>query len=247
MTNNQNVVHQPENPTLCIAYLRVSTDDKGQTTEQQKEIIEGQGWQIKEAYDDIGTSATNTPPGAREVFNRAWGAAFANQIPLVMAWVSRFSRQGISKHFQAKANMDNSEVSIHFCDNPEGDELYEAILAWKANREVEDISHRVKAKIKADPSTKGGRPSKLTDDEKELILTMDREGKTIREITQELNRARGVHKIKTDKARKKAQVGKSTVGGFLKVSKNPKCPEKVNGQSRRELAANGTIDGHENL
>jgi len=209
-TENENVGDQPGNPMFCIAYLRVSTDDKGQTTEQQKQIIEAQGWQIKEIFDDVGTSAKATDPWDRPVFIKAVKAAKAQGLPLVMAWVSRFSRQGIAKHFAALARL---KVELHFCDNPEGDELYEAILAWKAHRETEDISSRVKAKIKADPSAKGGRPTKgFTVTEMEQLKQWKAQGKSYQAMAKALTEQRVGHILDNKcKTYKQGKVSKETV------------------------------------
>ena len=187
----------PVQPLRAAVYARVSTDDKGQTPENQLEPLrrhcQEQGWQWVEYVDfESGRKAD------REQFKRMLEDADRRKFDIVIAWrLDRLSREPMKRVLGYLERLEKAGVKFKslmepFLDTtqPFADVLF-ALFSWVADLEVKTIQTRIKAgldRARANGKHLGRRP-KHGDKAEEIqqhILRQRAEGKSLRDIADEV-------------------------------------------------------------
>ncbi|MEM6837870.1 MAG: recombinase family protein [Cyanobacteria bacterium P01_C01_bin.120] len=162
-----------EKQTRVAIYLRVSTTDKGQETDNQllqlNELCDRMDWIITDTYVDQESGRK----GKRErgEFSRLFEDAARRKFDLVLFWsLDRFSREGIRKTINYLQQLDGYGVRFKSLTEPLLDTENElvahiviGVLSYLAQQEAVKISDRTKAglqRVKAQGKTLG-RPSKF--------------------------------------------------------------------------------------
>jgi DNA invertase Pin-like site-specific DNA recombinase len=170
-------------------YARVSTEDKGQDTENQliqlREFCKSRNYEIYKEYTE---QITGTGKKKREVFEQMLEDARKGKFQALLVWsYDRFSRAGLSdiKYLLQLNDWNVKFISYQepFLDTTtEMGELLIPIFAWIAKQEAKKISERTKAGLKRAvlEGKKLGRPKKQADINK--IITLRNEGKSLDEI-----------------------------------------------------------------
>ena len=142
-------------PTLVALYLRVSTTDKGQDTDNQllqlQEFCDRQGWQIHDIYKDQESGRK----GKRERgnFSRLFEDAARRKFDVVLFWsLDRFTREGIRKTIVYLQQLDSFGVRFKSyteplldTDNELVSHIVVGVLSYFAQQEAVRISERTKA------------------------------------------------------------------------------------------------------
>jgi DNA invertase Pin-like site-specific DNA recombinase len=162
-------------------YLRVSTIDKGQETDNQllqlNELCERMGWVVYDTYVDHETGRK----GKRErgEFSRLFEDAAQRRFDLVLFWsLDRFSREGIRKTINYLQQLDGYGIRFKSLTEPLLDTENELIahiviglFSYMAQQEALRISDRTKAglqRVRAQGKILG-RPSKFEQWEPRLM------------------------------------------------------------------------------
>ncbi len=156
--------------TMRVAiYARVSTDDKGQTTENQlrelREWCRVSGHEIVATYSEheSGRGGADKRPQLAAMLD----AAGKRKFDLVLVWaLDRLSREGMMETMQHLAKLDTFGVRFHsYCepmlstDNELVRNVMLALYSSIAKQETEKLSRRVKAGM-ARAKAKGTRSGK---------------------------------------------------------------------------------------
>lgn len=176
-------------------YLRVSTRDKGQDTENQllqiKQLIERRGWKLGTIYEDM---ASASGVRRRPKFDLMMEHARKGKIELVVFWsLDRFSREGTRQTLDHLHNLD--EWGVRFVSLQEEyldtlgpfREAVIGVLAAVARMEQERLSERVRAGIqrrKARGDRVGGVPKPV---DERALRRMRAEKWSLREIGRALH------------------------------------------------------------
>jgi DNA invertase Pin-like site-specific DNA recombinase len=138
----------------CALYVRVSTKDRGQDTDNQlfqlREYCARQSWDIAEEYIDHESGKT----GDRGAFKRLFADASRRKFDVVLVWaLDRFTREGVLETFTYVEKLREFRVAFesyteaHFRTTGPAGELMLAVAAWIAKQERLRISERTKAGI----------------------------------------------------------------------------------------------------
>jgi len=115
MTNNQNVVRQPENPTLCAAYIRTSTVKQTGDLQRQALTKYGKRKGLKiEWFEDQGSGANPTRPHLEAMMKRIRQGEFE----MVLVW--KFDRFARSTLHMAQALAEFESLGVGFFSYSEG-------------------------------------------------------------------------------------------------------------------------------
>jgi DNA invertase Pin-like site-specific DNA recombinase len=211
---------------LAVAYLRCSTDDKGQDPTRQLEKIvpwcEREGVALLESVIDEGTSASKTDPFQRRQFVKACERANAlRATAIVVEAGDRFSRQGSKLDAWAEVELDRRYgLRLFRADKPLDQHgsmvgnVSDSIHAEGAHAWVD--AHRAKvrsgmAKKKAQ-GARYGRPAKpLTTAEITLVARLREEGHGWRRCALAVSEHRGAFRIADADRRRKLTVSHSHV------------------------------------
>lgn len=162
-------------------YLRVSTTDKGQETDNQllqlNELCDRMSWEIADTYIDHESGRK----GKRErgEFSRLFEDAARRKFDLVLFWsLDRFSREGIRKTINYLQQLDGYGLRFKSLTEPLLDTENElvahiviGVLSYLAQQEAIKISERTKAGLQR-VKAKGknlGRPRKFDEWKSKLI------------------------------------------------------------------------------
>jgi len=217
----------------AVAYIRVSTKDKGQNPERQKEILEA--WAIQEGVDliaslvDVGTSATKTNPFERPVFTRAVALAQKEGAALLVEKHDRFTRQGSHEYGWAITELRRRDPPVELWVASKGGwedqdrefigALQDAMEAESASKWARDHGARVKSGMRTAKKARKhvGRPRKcLTGAELDFAKDLQDQGKGVRAIATAINRERGLYdRADPENAIRKHGVKKSLVHEYL--------------------------------
>ncbi len=162
-------------------YLRVSTIDKGQETDNQllqlQDFCEEQGWEIHDIYID--KESGRKGKRERSDFGRMFDDAGKRKFDLVLFWsLDRFTREGIRKTINYLQQLDQLGVSFKSLTEPLLDTENElvahiiiAVLSYLAQQEAVKISERTKAGLQRAKAQgkKLGAPSKFEQWQSKLI------------------------------------------------------------------------------
>jgi DNA invertase Pin-like site-specific DNA recombinase len=152
-------------------YVRVSTDDKGQSVNNQLNVLKS--WAERLGYDiiiyiDEGVSGASFN---RPAFIKLRSDARQNLFKGILVWsIDRFSREGISQTFAYIQELERFGVWVQSYQESwlnTADAMLKPLLlamwSWMASYERERISQRVKAGIQRQKNLghyRGGRPKK---------------------------------------------------------------------------------------
>lgn len=157
----------------CAIYIRVSTPDKGQSTENQRIPLEefciSQGWKPAKLYEDQESAFKN---GGRPAFARMLDDAAKRGFDVLLFWsLDRFCREGSYQTLHYLNQLSERKVKFRsfmepYIDtsNPMGEAIV-AILAALAKQESVRHSERVKAgmdRAKAEGKLIGRPPRAFT-------------------------------------------------------------------------------------
>ena len=214
----------------AVAYLRVSTDDKGQDPERQLVIMrpwaEREGVTILDKLVDEGTSASKTNPYERPKFIAACERAVAlGATAIVVECCDRFSRQGAKADAWAEVELERryglllyrADKTLDAHGSMVGD-VGDAINASGAQAWVKAHSSKVRSGM-AKAIKEGrhvGRPRKvLSDAELAQARTLHDDGKGWRAIALVLSTSRGAFAVADPKKRKALTVSHTHVRDTL--------------------------------
>ncbi len=151
-------------------YARVSTQDKGQDTDNQlhqlREYCARANWTIAQEYIDHASGKH----GDRTAFKQLFADASRRMFDVVLVWaLDRFTREGVLETFEYIRDLTKYGVQFesyseaHFRTTGPAGELMLAIAAWIAKQERLRISERTKAGLaRAKRQGRcGGRPVKV--------------------------------------------------------------------------------------
>ena len=211
---------------FAVPYYRVSTDDKEQDPERQREIVEPwaarEGVTLLEPVVDEGTSASKTDPYSRPKFIVACEQAKAmSATAIVVECSDRFSRQGLKLDAWAEIELERRYgLRLFRADKPldqhgtmAGD-LTDGVHAEGARAWVRAHASKVKSGM-ANAKAKGasfGRPAKpLSPTEVALVLRLRLEGHGWGRCARAVSEARGAHRVVDPERRRKLEVSGSHV------------------------------------
>lgn len=183
-------------PTRVALYLRVSTTDKGQDVENQRQQLlafcKEQGYKVTREYIDheSGTKGKRE----RSEFAQLFKDAALKRFDLVIFWtLDRFSREGIRNTMHYLQQLDASGVKFRSYTEPyleTENELVGSILltvlSHFAKLESDKISTRTKAGLERarKQGKKLGQPSKY-DQWHPVLVKLKGEGKSLRGMAKE--------------------------------------------------------------
>ena len=218
------------------AYLRVSTDDKGQDPERQADIIRAwatkNGHEISAFYKDEGTSG-GTGALDRPVVKRILKAHKDDPLDgIVVESVDRWTRQGIKALGVDEffLNLDHGLV-LHFADqNPGMDEFAREIIGAIMALCAKEMRRRLRSQIKSGlarsreagwPNGRpGGQPKEpLSGEELAFVLSQMEAGIGRRKIALALSVKRGAHNLAEPKLRRQREITE----GWLADQIEAKC------------------------
>ncbi|MEO0488042.1 MAG: recombinase family protein [Cyanobacteria bacterium J06659_2] len=191
-----NTNHVNAHSISVAVYLRVSTTDKGQETDNQllqlKELCQRMDWKIHDTYIDHESGRK----GKRErtEFGRLFTDAARRKFDLVLFWsLDRFSREGIRKTINYLQQLDGYGIRFKSLTEPLLDTENElvahiviGVLSYLAEQEAVKISERTKAgleRVRA-RGKKLGRPDAFPKWQAKLI-TMQQDGYSQRRMSRE--------------------------------------------------------------
>ena len=212
--------------TLAVAYLRVSTADKGQDAERQLEIVrpwaEREHVTIADVVIDEGTSASKTDPFQRDQFIAACERAKAlGAVAIIVECSDRFSRQGAKLDAWAEVEMERRYgLALFRCDKARdqhgsmvgnvGDAIHaEGAAAW-----VKGHASKVRSGMarKRAAGARFGRPAKpLSPEELALVERLRGEGMGWGRCARAVCDARQAHRIVDPDRRRQVEVSGSTI------------------------------------
>lgn len=186
-------------------YARVSTDDKGQETENQlislREYCKAKKYDIYKEYSE---NVSGTGKKKRPKFEEMIEDARKRKFDVLLVWsYDRFSRAGL-KDIRVISDLNSWGVKFvsyqeSFLDTTsEMGELLTPIFAWIAKQEAKKISERTKAGL-ARARSQGkrlGRPEVTADIQK--MKDMRKEGKSLSEIAKSLGVSKETVRRKTN-------------------------------------------------
>lgn len=178
---------------MAALYLRISTQDKGQDTENQKIQLERyakeQGWKIVRVYEDHASGAT----GSRTAYQRMFEDAEKGKFDVLLFWsLDRFSREGTFATLRDLHKLGQLGVKFHSLQEPYLDTLgvfrdaILGLLAAIARMERDRLAERVRAGLERARAQgrRVGRPPANID--MEALKRMLKEGRSVRQIAKRL-------------------------------------------------------------
>ncbi|MGH7297741.1 MAG: recombinase family protein [Polyangiaceae bacterium] len=212
--------------TTAVAYLRVSTDDRGQEPDRQLEVIrpwcEREGVALLDVVTDEGTSASKTDPFERPSFVEACKrASMAGASALVVECSDRFSRQGAKLDAWAEVELERRYgLRLLRADKSLSDHgsmtaaVTDTIHAEGARAWVVDHGRKVRTGMarKKAAGARFGRPAKpLTVAELALVAKLRAEGKGWRRCALAVSEGRGAFRLADPEKRRRLTVSHSHV------------------------------------
>lgn len=175
-------------------YARVSTNDKGQDTENQlrelRRFAADSGWTVGHEYVD---HVTGSGKRERGQFDAMLKDATRRKFRAVLVWaLDRLTREGIEKTFGYVRHLKDNGVDFvsyteaHFRTTGPAGSLMLAVAAWIAEQERKRISDRTKAGMET-ARLKGkviGRPAAKVN--AAAVMALHAEGKGVMKIAAEL-------------------------------------------------------------
>lgn len=144
-----------QRPMIAALYLRVSTTDKKQETDNQlyqlEEFCDRMGWKIFRVYVDRESGRKGRRE--RDEFSQLFDDAARRKFDVVLFWsLDRFSREGIRKTINYLQQLDSTRVGFKSLTEPFLDTENElvahiviGVLSYLAQQEAVRISEQTKA------------------------------------------------------------------------------------------------------
>jgi DNA invertase Pin-like site-specific DNA recombinase len=223
-----------------VAYLRTSTEDKGQDPLRQLDLI--REWAARNDVDlvahrtDEGTSAAKTNPFERPIFTETIQVAKETRAEgIVVETVDRFTRQGHKRFGWACVELeDQHNLSLLLADAPldvqqrMGGSIVAALQAEMGKAWIERHTRAVKSGMKraAEAGVQMGRPKKgFSPEEQEFIVKERAAKRSWGAIATAINEQRGVFRLVDGRQRRK----RGTSGGSVQREwERLQDPPKVN-------------------
>lgn len=207
-----------------IGYCRVSTDDKGQDPDRQKDVI--QAWADREKHTVLGWVKDEGTSGAKDPFQRQ---AVLEAIEMcqdlkadgiVVEAVDRWTRGGPEAFFVSKffLRTDHGDLGLVVANTPPGmtpplAAMLDSIMATVAQMFRERLREQIKSgRERAErlgwPKGKPGSKPKppLSPAEMEVIAQLAYGGHGVDRMSVELSRIRGANEVSDRKAKRRLEV-----------------------------------------
>lgn len=206
-----------------VGYLRVSTDDKGQDPDRQRDVI--QKWadagshKILGWVKDEGTSGATDPFQRQAVLEAIEEAQGLKADGLAVEAVDRWTREGMEALAVSKFFLKTDhKLQLAIATSPPGlppylMEIFDGMMAavaqmWLERHKAAVKSGRERAAAKGFPNGRPGRRPKpiLSPQEQELLTRLCDEGFGVDRMSLELSRVRGAFEVSDPTARSKLEV-----------------------------------------
>lgn len=207
-----------------IGYLRVSTDDKGQDPDRQRDVI--QKWADANSHTmlawvkDEGTSGATSPFQRQAVLEAIKEAQALKADGIAVEAVDRWTREGMEalavSKFQLRVDHDGLQLAI--ANSPPGlppylMQIFDGMMAavaqmWLERHRAAVKSGRERAAAKGWPNGQPGRKPKpkLTPKEQETLTRLIDQGLGVDRLSLELSRIRGAFEVSDPTARSRLEV-----------------------------------------
>lgn len=207
-----------------VGYLRVSTDDKGQDPDRQRDVI--QKWADANKHTvlawvkDEGTSGATSPFQRQAVLEAIEECHDLKADGLAVEAVDRWTREGPEALAVSKflLRTDHKGLVLAFSNSPFGlpdslMQVFDGMMAavaqmWLERHRAAVKSGRERAAAKGFPNGQPGRKPKpkLTPKEQEILTRLIDEGLGVDRLSLELSRIRGAYEVADPTARAKLEV-----------------------------------------
>lgn len=219
-----------------VAYLRVSTDDKGQDPNRQRDVVqawaERHGHEVASWHIDEGTSGATDPLKRQFVIEAIDSANATKADAIVVESVDRWTRGGvealsISRFFlRLDENLRLISATTPTGMTAEMEEMWDSMMATVARMFRTRLQEQIKsglarAKAKGWPNGQPGRAKKdpLTPDEVLFLEELVAKGHGSRVLALHLSNRRGCLSIADPKVRKEKSVTQTWVRAQLRNTK----------------------------
>lgn len=226
-----------------IGYLRVSTDDKGQNPERQKDVIgawaKSHGHEIAHWVIDEGTSGETDPLKRQYGLEAVEMAKELGCQGIAVEAVDRWTRGGVEalsvSRFFLRVDHD---LKLVCTTTPPGmtaemEEMWDSMMATVARMFLSRLKEQIKsgiARAKANgwPNGEPGRKRKpsLTPREWELVSQWIEEGKGVDKMALDLSHSRGAFAVADTKAQDRLRVKPTWLYGRIQ-SEMPSLAERL--------------------
>ncbi len=207
-----------------VGYCRVSTDDKGQDPERQKDVIAAwarqHGHDVLEWVRDEGTSGATDPFQRQYVLAAIERAKSLGAVGIVVESVDRWTRSGVEALSVSRFFLRLDHDLRLFATNtpagltPEMEEMWDSMMATVARMFRSRLQEQIKsgiARAKANgwPHGQPGRRPKpgLNPVEKEMVHRLSEGGMGLDLMSLELSKARGAFDVADPKRQAMKRVG----------------------------------------
>lgn len=226
-----------------VGYLRVSTDDKGQNPERQKDVI--REWAKRHHHEipawvvDQGTSGATDPFQRQYVLEAIEDAKKLGCQGIVVEAVDRWTREGVEalsvSRFFLRVDHD---LRLICTTTPPGmtaemEEMWDSMMATVARMFLSRLREQIKsgiARAKANgwPNGEPGRKAKpsLTAKEWEAVSRWIAEGKGVDKMALDLSHMRGAFNVADTKAQDRLRVKPTWLHGKIH-SEMPSLAERL--------------------
>lgn len=226
-----------------VGYLRVSTDDKGQNPDRQKDVVaawaKSHGHEIIRWVIDEGTSGATDPFQRQYVLEAIQEAKDNGCTGLVAESHDRWTRSGpealaVSRFFLRTEH----DLRLHLVSTPPGmtpemEEMWDSMMATVARMFLSRLREQIKsgiARAKANgwPNGEPGRKPKpsLTPAEWEAVSVWITEGKGVDRIALNLSHMRGAFNVADPQAQDRLRVKPTWLHGKIR-SEMPSLAERL--------------------
>lgn len=233
-----------------VGYLRVSTEDKGQDPQRQRDVI--QAWASREGHSvvewvrDEGTSGATDPFQRQMVLEAIELAKEAEAEGIVVENIDRWTREGVEALFVSRfrLRMDHDGLRVVVANTPPGltpalEEMFDGIMATVARMFRDRLREQIKsgialAKRNGWPKGKPGTKPKpgFSPAERELVTRMVNAGHGVDLIALEVSRSRGAFDVADSQSQRSRRVGPTWVWQHIR-SELPELRERLT--ERRSL------------
>lgn len=215
-----------------VGYLRVSTDDKGQNPERQKDVIaawaQRHGHEIPLWVVDEGTSGETDPLKRQFGLEAIEEAKRLGCQGIVAESVDRWTRSGVEALAVSRAFLRiDHDLRLVLANTPPGmtaemEELWDSMMAMVARMFLSRLKEQIKsgiARAKANgwPNGEPGRKAKpgLSPKERELVSQWIAEGKGVDKMALDLSHYRGAFTVADTKAQDRLRVKPTWLHGKI--------------------------------
>ena len=216
--------------TEVVAYLRVSTADRGQDPQRQGDYVrdwaERHDFTIVQSFPDEGTSAAKVSPFDRPVFIKAIEAARTLKAKgILVETVDRVTREGAEVYYWTKVELRSRYgLELYLADTPPdqqdglGGEVIASIKAALARHETDQRRRRTLEGMKRalEKGKKLGAPPKeVAPEHVKEIIRLRELGWGYRKIAHRISQLRGAYEVADVKIQKKRRISYQHVSRII--------------------------------